>query len=251
VGDGAKIFVWYPTGDEWVKAQGDANGVVQVFDLKVWTALNAPRVSFYEGWQDEAGIDLTRWTVTNPATGGAWVRGAVGQYLMAVVSPNAGENGRLRSNQRWTLSPSVYGANQVIRKFVLEFESYLQGVANIDQANFILGLTNTIGSTRVTNNLIGWGLTANVLQCITDDGGAETVTASPGTVMNDLNKFKIEVSLDSVVFSVNEVVVATHITTVPNTLPNIPAWLNFYYPTGVGASILSLGVTRCWPEDVV
>lgn len=222
-----------------------SNTGLSVLDLLTLT--KAPTINMYEGWQDEAGIDPAVWTVTDPATGAAWVRGAVGQYLMAVVAPNANENGRLRSNQRWTLSPDVYGTNQILRRFVVEFECYLQGIANIDEANFFLGLTNTIGSTRVTNNLIGWGLAVGVLQCITDDGGAETVTPSAGTVMADLNKFKIEVSLGQVVFFVNEAVVATHTTN----LPNIPAWLNFYYPTDAGgASILSLGVIRAWMEDI-
>lgn len=254
-GAGAKIFGYYPTGTTpaglprpvWIPVQVDADGVVQVYDLKVWTALNAPRVSFYEGWQDEAGIDLTTWTVTDPATGAAWVRGAVGAYLMAVAAPNANENARLRSNQRWIVTPTVYDEHQILRRLVLEFEMFLQLVANIDNANFILGLTNTIASTRVTNNLIGFGLVGGALQTITDDGGAETVNTGFGEDLTVLNKFKIDVSLDSVVFSLNETVIATHVTN----LPNIPAWLNFYYPTNVGGpSIISLGIIRTWTEDV-
>jgi hypothetical protein len=249
-GAGVKLFGCYDPahGNIWIPISVDIDGVVQVYDTKVWTSLMTPRPSFYEGWQDESGIDLTSWSVTNPATGTDWIRGAVGQYLMAVVAPNANENGRLRSLHRWTLAPGAYGTTQILRKFCFEFETYLQSLANVDQANFILGLTNTTASTRTTNNLIGWGMTANILQCITDDGGAETVTADPTTTMTALNKFKIEVSLNSVVFKVNEVIVATHIVN----LPNIPAYLNFYYPTGAGgASILSLGVIRCWQEDIV
>lgn len=249
---GAGVKIWGctdpSTGLVWIPVQVDANGVVQVFDNKVWTAINAPRMNFIETWQDEAGIDLTTWTVTDPVTGTAWVRGAVGGYLMAVVVPNASENGRLRSNQRWSIVPAAYGTNQIQRKFVLEFECYLQTVANIDNVNFFMGLTNGIANTRASNNIIGFGLVGDALQTITDNAGAETVNTGFGETMINLNKFKIEVSLNSVVFSLNEVVIATHVTN----LPNSTMWLNFYYPTEAGgASILSLGIIRCWTEDVV
>jgi hypothetical protein len=204
-------------------------------------------LSFFEGWQDEAGIDPIVWTVTNPATGGAWTRGAVGAYLMAVVSPNASENSRLRSNQRWVCAPVVYDRNQILRRLVLEFECYLQLVANVDNANFFMGLTAAVGATRASNNLIGFGLIGDALQTITDDGGAETVNTGFGETMANLNKFKIVVERDVVSFYLNEVRIASHITT----LPNAPMYLNFYYPTEAGGpSILSLGTIRLWTEDI-
>jgi hypothetical protein len=218
--------------------QLDAPGVISA---------SRPHHSLYEGWQDEAGISAVTWTVTNPATGGAWNRGAVGAYLMAVSSPNASENARLRSNQRWVCAPSVYAPNQVIRRFILEFECYLQLVGNVDNANFIMGLTNTTASTRATNNLIGFGLIGDALQTITDDGGAETVNTGFGEAMTDLNKFKIDIYANTVDFYLNETRIARHTTN----LPNAALYPNFYYPTEAGGpSIISLGVIRCWPEDV-
>ncbi len=200
-----------------------------------------------EAWQNEIGIDHTTWSLTNPATGTAWARGAVGAYLMAVVAPNASENARMRSMYRWVVAPVVYGPNQVFRRLVFEFECYLQLVANIDNTNFFMGLTNTIAATRATNNLIGFGLIGDALQTITDDGGAETVNTGFGETMTDLNKFKIDIYRDNVDFYLNETRIARHTTN----LPNAPMYLNFYYPTEVGgASILSLGAIRCWPSDV-
>jgi hypothetical protein len=212
----------------------------------VGLSLTRPAVSLYEGWQNEAGIDLTIWTRTNPATGGAWVRGAVGSYLMAVVSPNANENGRLRSNQRWPLNPTVYGTNQILRGLTVEWEAYFQLLGNVDNANFIMGLTNAAGATRASNNIIGFGLVGGALQTITDDGGTETVNAGFGETLANLNKFKIDISLNSVVFYLNEVLIATHTTNLPNSV----MWLNHYYPTGAGgASIYSLGPVRVWTKD--
>lgn len=206
-----------------------------------------PTVFLDETWQDELGIDMTRWTVTNPATGAAWARGAVGAYLMAVAAPNANENARLRSNQRWVCTPTVYGPDQILRRFTLEFESYLQVVGNIDNANFFLGLTNAQAATRASNNIIGFGLVAGALQTITDSAGLETTNTGFGEVLTNLNKFRIDVFLNTVQFSLNETIIATHATN----LPDSAMWINFYYPTGAGgASILSLGIIRAWFEDV-
>ena len=234
---------------------GDGATVRKILEIIQALQLDAPGVisaslphhSLYEGWQDEAGISAVTWTVTNPATGGAWARGAVGSYLMAVSSPNANEFARLRSNQRWVCAPSVYAPNQIIRRFIIEFESYLQLVGNIDNANFLFGLTNAAGGTRASNNIIGFGLIADALQTITDDGGLETVNTGFGESMIALNKFKIDIYSNTVDFYLNETLIAKHITN----LPNAPMYPNFYYPTeGGGASIVSLGSIRCWTEDI-
>lgn len=211
-------------------------------------SLTRPSVSLYEGWQNEAGIDLTVWTPTNPATGAPWARGAVGENLMAAAAPNASENARLRSNQRWIVAPTLYGTNKILRRFILEFEAHFIGFANFDNINFLLGLTPAVGNTRATNGIIGFSLVGagNALQTLTDAGGAETVTTGFGENLLLTNKFKIEVSLNSVAFSLNETVIATHIVNLPDT----PMYLNFYAPTGVGgAATMRLGVIRAYSQD--
>jgi len=209
--------------------------------------LNVPRANLFEGWQDEAGIDAAVWTVTDPATGGAWTRGAVGQYLMAVTSPNANENARLRSNVRWLCSPLTYDEHQILQSLSMEFECYLQLVANIDNANFFMGLTDGTTDTRTGNNIIGFGLIADALQTITDDAGAETVNTGFGETLTAYNKFKIYVANNSVKFYLNETEIAEHTTN----FPNASMYMNFYYPTEAGgASILSLGTIRIWTGDL-
>jgi hypothetical protein len=232
----------------WARNVSTVIWPAEVADQRSVVNLNVPKVSLYEGWQDEAGIDATVWTVTDPATGGAWVRGAVGAYLMAVTSPNANENARLRSNRRWVCAPLVYGTNQILRRLIMEFEIYLQLVGNVDNANFFMGLTSAINSTRVSNNIIGFGLIGGALQTITDDGGAETVNNGFGEDMTALNKYRIDVQTGKVDFYLNEVKIATHTAN----FPNAPMYKNYYYPTnGGGASIFSLGISRIWTEDVV
>ncbi|MDD4985823.1 MAG: hypothetical protein PHQ43_08545 [Dehalococcoidales bacterium] len=210
---------------------------------------NRPLPSLYEGWQDEAGIDAAVWTVTNPATGAAWARGAIGENLMAYAAPNANENARIRSNQRWVVDPTLYATNKILRRFVLEFEAHFLMSPFFDNTNFFLGLTTAAGDTRASNNIIGFGLVnlINDLQTISDAGGAETVNTGFGENLLLTNKFRIEVSLNSVVFSLNEVVLATHVVN----LPDLPMYLNFYAPTGgLGAATIRLGIVRSWMEDI-
>ena len=223
--------------------------IIQALQLDAPGVISASRPSnaLFEGWQNEIGIDHTTWTLVEPATGGAWARGAVGPYLMVVASPNANENARLRCNYRWPVAPTAYAPNQVIRRFIMEFESYLQVVGNIDNANFLFGLTNSAVATRASNNIIGFGLIGGALQTITDDGGLETLNTGFGEDLTAYNKFKIDVYANTVDFYLNETRIARHTTN----LPNAPMYPNFYYPTGAGGgSIVSLGIIRCWPEDI-
>jgi len=208
-----------------------------------------PTISLVETWQDELGIDKTVWTVTDPATGAAWARGAVGDLLMAYSSPNANENARLRSNQRWLCIPTLTGPSRIVRKTYFEFEFHIVGLANLDNTNFLLGLTPNVGDTRASHNVVGFALVggANALQTLTDAGGVETVNTGFGENLLVTNKVKIEISLNSVEFSLNEAVIANHAANIPD----LPMYLNFYIPTGAGgAATFRVGGIRVWYEDV-
>jgi len=224
---------------------------LQVFDPKVFDVLNMatrPAIHLYEGWQDELGIDFTVWTVTNPATGVAWARGADGADLMASSIPNANETARLRSNQRWVAAPTLYGTNKILRRLILEFEMQLANVANMDNTLCFFGLTPAIGNDRSSNNIIGFALLADVLQTLTDLGGVETVNTGFGETLTNKNKLRIEVLLNTVRFYLNETLLATHITN----LADLPMYLNFFVDTEAGgAATIKVGVTRAWFEDIV
>ena len=219
-------------------------------------ALYRPSISLYEGWQDEAGIDITAWAITNPGAGVPWARGAFGESLMASSSPAANMNARLRSLQRWIVSPDNYGTNKIIRRFTLEFEATFANVANFDNANFFLGLTPLVGDTRANMNILGWTLVGagNDLQTLGDAGGAERFFTGFGENLVLINKFRIEVfrfAPPGVGYSrwyLNDVLVATHVDNNPS---NQPMYLNFYAPTGAGgAATIRLGIVRAWTEDI-
>lgn len=199
-----------------------------------------------ETWQDELGIDLTVWSLTNPATGTAWSRGAAGAYLRATSVPNANETARLVSNQRWLVAPGVYGTNTVARKTILEFELRLTNVANLDNTLCIFGFTPGQADNRGTPNILAWILQADILASLSDSGGVETVNTGFGETLTNWNKLRIEVESGVARFYVNEGLVATHIIN----LPNAPMYENSFIGTEAGgAGTIEQGITRCWHED--
>ena len=225
----------------------DING--QLRNLYLEQLASRPKITLYQGWQDEAGIDLSVWTVTNPVTGAAWSRGDTGAYLRATSAPNANEVCRLVSDQRWIAAPDTYSNNTILRRTVLEFELKLTTIANIDNANSFLGLTTAVGDTRVSNNIIGWALLSDALQSVTDNAGAETVNTDFHSVTLEAtwNKLLIDIYAGHADFYVNGGLKASHTTN----LPDYPMWLNFYIDTeGGGASTIELGVIRVWYEDI-
>jgi len=209
--------------------------------------LTRPGISLYEGWQDEVGIDATVWTFTDPATGVAWARDSDGVFLRARSIPNANETCRLVSNQRWVAAPNVFGTNTILRKLVLEFELRLANVANIDNTLFFLGLTSGAPDDRQSQDIIGWALLADVLQSVTDLGGAETVNTGFGETLTNRNKLKIEAYAGHVKFYINEIEVADHAAN----LPDVPFYINFFVDTEAGgAATIELAIIRAWSEDI-
>lgn len=218
--------------------------------LIIWLILAELRKglpSLSETWQDELGIDFTVWATTNPATGTAWNRGAVGGYLRATSVPAANEVARLVSAQRWIATPGVFGTNTVIRSFNREIELRLANIANMDNTLCLLGaLTPNQADNRGSNNVIGWILQADVLASITDVGGVETVNTGFGETLTNWNKLRIEVEAATVRFYLNETLVATHIVN----LPNLPMYLNHFIDTEAGGpGTIEVGVNRAWYGD--
>ena len=208
-----------------------------------------PLIALCETWQDEAGIDAAIWTVTDPVGGVAWSRGASGAYLRATSVPNLNEFCRLVSDQRWVFAPNVFSNNTVLRRSVLEFELKLTDVANIDNANSFFGLTTGVGDDRTSNNIIGFALLADVFQSVTDLAVNETTNTDFHSVTAEAtwNKLVMDVYAGHVDFYINNNLVASHITN----LPDYPFYLNWYLDTEAGgAATIELGIVRVWHEDV-
>ena len=223
------IWGWDPTLPDWRKIAVDSTGKVLVYDESQWIARN----SMLETWQDEGGIDPVLWTVVDPVGGVAWARGTVGTRLAAASTPNANETARLRSNQPWLVYPATIGVTTLFKRLRLSFELQLTNVANIDNAQTILGGLTAGGlATRASNDILGFGLVGDALQTFTNNGGVETVNTGFGETLTNWNKLGIDITVGSVAFYLNEALVATHITN----LPNIPMYSNFHLDTEAGGA---------------
>lgn len=217
-----------------------------------------PELNLYEGWQDELGIDFTLWTVTNPATGAAWARGAgagvLAGMLRASSAPNANEVARLVGNQRWQIAPNLTGTNTILQVTEMEFELAIANLANLDNTITFMGFTPNQADTRVSNNIVGLAIVGagNALQTVTDLAGVETVNTGFGENLANLNKLKVTVAtiagVITVQFWLNGTLIASHITN----LPDLPMYPNFYFDTtALGACTPQIGIVRIWTEDII
>lgn len=226
----------------------DVNG--QLRNLYLEQVAARPRITLYEGWVDEAGIDLAIWTVTNSAGGPGWSRGASGAYLRATESPALNNVCRLVSDQRWIAAPDIYSNNTILRRTILEFELKLTNVSNIDNANSFLGLTPTAADDRTSNNIIGWALTSDALQSLTKDVAVETTNTDFHSVTLEAtwNKLLIDIYGGHADFYVNGCLHASHTTN----LPDYPMYLNYYIDSeATGAATIEIGIVRIWYEDIL
>jgi len=127
------------------------------------------------------------------------------------------------------------------------FEIKLANVGNIDNSLSFFDLTRAIGDGRTSGNIIGWALTRDALQSVTDDSGTETTNRGSSESPTNWNKLRIGDSKGHVRLFINETEVADH-TTTPR---DFPFYLNFFGDTEApGATTTGLGIIRCWTEDI-
>jgi len=216
--------------------------------MNLMAQVSRPTNGFLETWQDETGLFAPVWSDTNPATGTAWTKGVSGAWTRVYCAPNASENGRLRTVERIAIDQAGWNTNRINRRLVIETELQLGSVANIDNTAFFIGFMTGTADTRASNNIIGWALTGDALQSVTDNAGTETVNTGFGETLTNINKLRIEVYSGNAKFYVNEVLKATHVTNIPS---NVFYWNNYIVTEAGGAANISSGETRYWFEDFV
>lgn len=189
-----------------------------------------------EPWEP-ANIDLNIWTPTHPATNNL--------IVVENAAPNVGysvvrfdientETARLigrASTNRWRIVPNLVDINHVVKQFLMEWEIYFNNVAGVLETDIFMGLVTGVADTRASNNIVGFGITAGVLDSITDRGGARAPLTGFGETLEDTrNKLRIMVDADNVYFYVNEVLHATH--AVAAQLPDQLMYPCWYMPAG-------------------
>jgi len=222
----------------------------QLKQLKILAQLGLPYLS--ETWQDILGIDAAVWTIDLGGTTGTVARNIAEEPYQKVIlgGPANSDEARLYTVASWQLAPDIWGLNTFIKALIMEWECKFDTVASIDNAEFFMGLSAGAAAVRTSMNLAGFILTADALNAITDDGGAETVSAVGAPVITNWMKLKIVAYPACIEFWVNEVMRARHTTSAPDqNLPDVNAHGQFYVQQEAAANggELHLGTVNIRP----
>lgn len=244
---GVKLFgcVDPAVGSIWIPVAVNADGEI------IASGSVIERADIYETWQLEA-IDPAIWV----AGGTAAVPFAVNApldypWLTCRAIPAALETARLRSVQRWPVATNLWDVNHATIQtgFSMTFELILANVANIDNTHAIFGLVPDPVNTRNSNNIIGFALTGDALQTVTDSGGVEETNTGFGETLTNHNKFKIESNknVDYVNFYLNGTLIATHTNVLA--VPVQLMYLMFYIETEAGGgATIGVGQVAVWTD---
>ena len=211
----------------------------------ILAGIQHPSESLIELWQSNVGIPEIRWGWTDPATGVPWAIATIDGIRRILTTPNLNEVARLVSIQQWKAAPGLLGANSVVKALNFEFVVRLTNVANIDNAISVFGLTPNNTDIRTSNNIIAFALVADALQTVTDLAGVETVNTGFGETLTNINKLKIRITPGAVMFYLNEALIATHVTN----LPDYMMYINYYLDTEAGGTAtIEIGPVSAWYE---
>jgi len=203
-----------------------------------------------ETWQRAAGIDPALWNIGLAGTTGTVVRSEAEEPYQKVILAGAAnaDVARLYTTVKWQLAPDTWGLNTFQKALVMEWECKFAVVAAIENTTFFMGLAAGAAATRAAMNLAGFCLTADALNALTDDGGAETVSAVGAPVVTNWMKLTVLAYRGCIEFYVNEVMRARHTTAAPDeNLPDVNVYGMFYLPqealaVWVGLTAYGLGV---------
>lgn len=207
-----------------------------------------PLVCLAERWVGER-IDNRKWIITDPATGTAWTVDVNSGRLAAEVVLNASETARMSSKQRWNVAPDKLELGSSIKKsFFWEAEIKLVDVANIDNAEFMIGLCDANNTKRSTvNDFIGFGLSDSEWSTLViEDGGPPLETAYPSYTPTDYNKLSYLIINGNVLFWIN----GTYLETVDISAIAGPLYFVYYIENNVGgASTYYMSELNGIPDD--
>lgn len=218
--------------------------------LEILSSVGLPYL--IETWQNTLGIDATVWVKVLTATGTITDPPDLTEepYQKVILDcALTADAARLHTIQQWQLAPDTWAANTFNKLLIMEWEAKLVDVDDIEEDEFLMGLTAIPLAIRTSNNIAVFILdpAADALHALTDTGGAETSTAT-SLVAADLttwHKYAIVAYRNVIEFWVDEVMEVRHTTTpAPDEdLPDINAHGNFLITTdGVGAGAAELHI---------
>jgi len=182
-------------------------------------------VAFIDLFEREA-IDMNKWVIFEDGLPGISDVGVTEEngYIFADidVSTNNGADAGLFGKRRWKMRPDNFGdTNDRIAQMVFEFIARVNVSSSVSEciinSHFLMGLSSTQSFLNTEDNIALFTLVDDTLTARTDESGTDEDTdVSAGITITDWNKYKIVVYADGVAFYINDTLVATHTTRVPN-----------------------------------
>lgn len=204
-----------------------------------------------EFWETEA-LSATVWEETLDGAGTGVFDVADGYMYYDIDTENVlNSDAWLNTKYRWQSRPATFSdTNTSIEKLIAEWESRITGnLADIVNANFLMGFTETKGNLNTSNNIAAFTLDgSDNLISRTDNDGTDQDSGTLSATLTNWNKFRIEVYATGYKFYINETLVSTHETQVPDEAMYLVLGTR---SDGVGAVGLDIGNVRIWHEEVV
>lgn len=191
-------------------------------------------------------LDSEIWTEVSSGTGNL-TYSTSGIINLKTGATSGGVMG-IMNLQNFPISNRSIGSENQFSSFNLEFSAKLNNADSVDDSAFIMGLQSDISAnkTRTDANVVGFILNSNLLSALCDASGTEEITdISEGIDIENWNTYRIKnVNSERYEFYVNNVLVATHSTSLPSL-----SRINFYFKNddNVDCNLGIVGI-RSWFE---
>ena len=104
-----------------------------------------------------------------------------------------------------------------------------------------MGFSESDTGVRTTNDIIGFSLSSDAIQTVTDNGGTETTNLPSSVTLTNRNLYKMAITENQIEFWINGNQVATHTTNLPDIMPY---FMIYNASEAGGSSTVDLGFCR-------
>ena len=189
--------------------------------------------TFTGAWNRETGSNSTIARVTSDS-----------DMVKAAIAVPASDTARLRTTYQFRVTPSKFSITDntsMVRGIFAEWEAKFTNVANINNTTFFMGFSESDTGVRTTNDIIGYGLSSDAIQTVTDNGGTETTNLPSSVTLTNRNLYKLAITENQIEFWINGNQVATHTTNLPDIMPY---FMIYNASEAGGSSTVDLGFCR-------